>query len=133
MSNSATDPAGGPERIFTDLTDRQADGLACAICNTDYLTAPVPHVPVGRSLTSSQVFACIGDCVHTAKRAEARGVRLCHLTVPSARNSSRTAGRCRAVARLSRSRRSSRTARTPPVWWAIGRASSATVAAASMS
>jgi hypothetical protein len=39
--------------IFTELTDRQADGLACVVCGAAYLTNPVPHVPVGRSHTGS--------------------------------------------------------------------------------
>ncbi len=40
------------------LTAAQADGLACVVCGTDYLRDTVPHTPVGRSHTGSQVFAC---------------------------------------------------------------------------
>ncbi|MFB7289002.1 hypothetical protein [Actinacidiphila glaucinigra] len=42
-----------------DLTPAQADGLACVVCHADYLTVRTPHVPVGRSSTGSQVFACV--------------------------------------------------------------------------
>ncbi|MCX9191961.1 hypothetical protein C3Y87_11140 [Carbonactinospora thermoautotrophica] len=42
------------------LTSAQRDGLACVVCGRDYLKNPVPRVPVGRSGTSSQVFACDG-------------------------------------------------------------------------
>ncbi|PNG93478.1 hypothetical protein SMF913_28943 [Streptomyces malaysiensis] len=42
------------------LTPAQADGLACVACGADYLHIHVPHVPVGRSVTGSQVFACVG-------------------------------------------------------------------------
>lgn len=42
------------------LTPEQADGLACVYpgCGVSYLTGKVPHVPVGRSATGSQVFEC---------------------------------------------------------------------------
>jgi hypothetical protein len=63
VSNNATCVlAGGPDRIFTNLTERQAEGLACVVCGADYLTDTVPHVPVGRSHTGSQVFACQAGC-----------------------------------------------------------------------
>ena len=56
-----------PETITTGLTAVQADGLACVICGLDYLCAPgSASVPVGRSVTSSQVFACIGLCAEAA-------------------------------------------------------------------
>lgn len=50
-----TDP-----RIYRGLRPEQADGLACIVCGTNYLTdAPKSgSVPVGRSVTNSQVFAC---------------------------------------------------------------------------
>lgn len=48
------------EKIVTGLTPSQADGLACVVCGVDYLRVHVPHVPVGRSVTGSQVFACVG-------------------------------------------------------------------------
>ncbi|MEV5839750.1 hypothetical protein [Nocardia sp. NPDC052112] len=46
------------EQIITGLIPLQADGLACVVCGADYLHVRVPHVPVGRSVTGSQVFAC---------------------------------------------------------------------------
>jgi hypothetical protein len=52
-----------PEEIIAGLTADQADGLACVICGRDYLRAPgSASVPVGRSVTGSQVFACVGRC-----------------------------------------------------------------------
>lgn len=50
------------DTIVTGLTALQADGLACVTCGTDYLTVSTPHVPVGRSVTGSQVFPCVGCC-----------------------------------------------------------------------
>jgi hypothetical protein len=44
--------------ILRNLTPAQADGLACVVCGADYLVVRTPHVPVGRSETGSQVFAC---------------------------------------------------------------------------
>ncbi|MGH3565440.1 MAG: hypothetical protein ACRDRH_05310 [Pseudonocardia sp.] len=55
--------------IITGLTTLQADGLACVTCGTDYLTVAAPHVPVGRSVTGSQVFACVGCCPDKVQRA----------------------------------------------------------------
>jgi len=49
------------DEIFTGLTPLQADGLACVVCGVDYLSVRIPHVPVGRSGTGSQVFTCV-DC-----------------------------------------------------------------------
>jgi hypothetical protein len=54
--------SGGSDRIFTHLTEQEAEGLACVVCDADYLTDPTPHVPVGRSRTGSQVFACQAGC-----------------------------------------------------------------------
>jgi hypothetical protein len=48
------------EKIITGLTPSQADGLACVVCGADYLRVHVHHVPVGRSVTGSQVFVCVG-------------------------------------------------------------------------
>ncbi|GAA5115277.1 hypothetical protein [Haloechinothrix salitolerans] len=62
------------DTIIAGLTTVQADGLACVACGADYLQVRVPHVPVGRSVTGSQVFACVGCCPDDAPRA-ARGVR----------------------------------------------------------
>jgi len=56
-----------PETIITGLTTAQADGLACVICDRDYLrTRGSRSVPVGRSVTGSQVFACVGRCAEAA-------------------------------------------------------------------
>jgi len=56
-------------KIITRLTDLQADGLACVTCGTDYLMVLTPHVPVGRSATGSQVFACVACCPEGAQVA----------------------------------------------------------------
>jgi hypothetical protein len=45
--------------IVIGLTVLQADGLACVVCGADFLRVCVSHVPVGRSVTGSQVFACV--------------------------------------------------------------------------
>lgn len=50
----------------TQLTPAQADGLSCVVCGADYLTVAVPHRPVGRSATGSQVFACTATCTDGA-------------------------------------------------------------------
>ena len=50
------------EIIMSGLTPLQADGLGCVACGADYLRVRVLHVPVGRSVTGSQVFACVGRC-----------------------------------------------------------------------
>lgn len=52
---------------YQHLTTAQADGLACVTCNADYLTVRTPHVPVDRSHTGSQIFACAGPCAETAQ------------------------------------------------------------------
>lgn len=59
--------------IIAGLTPTQADGLACVVCGTDYLLAPVPNVPVGRAVTGSQVFACV-DCDPGEPQPPAGGV-----------------------------------------------------------
>ncbi|MGH3907001.1 MAG: helix-turn-helix domain-containing protein [Pseudonocardiaceae bacterium] len=50
---------GGTDPAAEGLSPAQADGLACVVCNADFLTVKVPHRPVGRSHTGSQVFACV--------------------------------------------------------------------------
>jgi hypothetical protein len=56
-----------PEKIISGLTADQADGLACVVCGLDYLDTPrSASVPVGRSVTGSQVFACVGRCAEAA-------------------------------------------------------------------
>jgi hypothetical protein len=55
------------ERIWSGLDVLAADGLACVICGRDFLSrAPRVRLPVGRSHTGSQVFACVGDCAEMA-------------------------------------------------------------------
>jgi hypothetical protein len=60
------------EKIITGLTPPQADGLACVVCGADYLRVHVPHAPVGRSITGSQVFVCAG-CHLPDERPEVGG------------------------------------------------------------
>ncbi|RJQ86631.1 hypothetical protein [Amycolatopsis panacis] len=57
------------EASITGLTAPHADGLACVLCGADYLRVRVPHVPVRRSVTGSQVFACLGCCLDDARPA----------------------------------------------------------------
>ncbi|OBA40324.1 hypothetical protein A5789_17605 [Nocardia sp. 852002-51101_SCH5132738] len=45
-------------QTITGLTALQADELACVVRGADYRHIRVPHVPVSRSVTDSQVFAC---------------------------------------------------------------------------
>ena len=45
-----------PETIFKALDPVQADGLACVVCGADFLRVPVPHLPVGRSVTRQPRF-----------------------------------------------------------------------------
>ena len=52
--------------LWYDLDPAQADGLTCVICSRDFLRHPVPRVPVGRSVTGSQVMACVGSCAEQA-------------------------------------------------------------------
>ncbi|MCA1709802.1 MAG: hypothetical protein LC808_43595 [Actinobacteria bacterium] len=56
------------EQTWTALGSAQADGLACVICARDYLRRPTSRIPVGRSATGSQVFACDGGCADLAYR-----------------------------------------------------------------
>jgi len=63
------------ERIWTELDPASADGLACVICRRDLRTRGSVAVPVGRSQTGSQVFACIGNCAARATRESAGGER----------------------------------------------------------
>jgi hypothetical protein len=56
------------DTLITGLTPVQVDGLACVACRADYLRVRVPHVPVGRSMTGSQVFACVGCRLDDARR-----------------------------------------------------------------
>jgi hypothetical protein len=58
------------EKIVTRLTPLQADGLACGACGADYLHV---HVPIGRSRTGSQVFACMACRRPSDQRSEPEG------------------------------------------------------------
>ena len=58
-----------PEQTWTALEPVQANGLACVVCARDFLRHPTQQIPVGRSPTGSQVFACDGACTHLAHRA----------------------------------------------------------------
>ncbi|MGB6162024.1 MAG: hypothetical protein WBF75_05530 [Pseudonocardiaceae bacterium] len=56
------------ERIWTGLDVLAADGLACVICGRGLLSrGSRVRLPVGRSQSGSQVFACIGDCAAMAE------------------------------------------------------------------
>ena len=63
------------ERIWTELDPATANGLACVTCGRDLRTRGSVAVPVGRSQTDSQVFACAGDCAQQATRESAGGER----------------------------------------------------------
>jgi hypothetical protein len=56
-----------PDPTINDLTPTQADGFDCVHCGISYIRVPVPHVPVGRSVTGSQVFACRDVCAAEVK------------------------------------------------------------------
>ncbi|MGH3924751.1 MAG: helix-turn-helix domain-containing protein, partial [Pseudonocardiaceae bacterium] len=56
------------------LSAAQADGLACVVCSADFLAGGASHVPVGRSASGSQVFACLGPCEKAAAPAGLEGV-----------------------------------------------------------
>ena len=63
------------DAIIARLTALQAGGLACVACGAGYLHVRVPHVPVGRSVTGSQVFACVGCCLDDAQCAAGGALR----------------------------------------------------------
>lgn len=55
------------ERVWMGLDRVTATGLACVVCARDFRVRGAPaRVPVGRSYTGSQVFACVGQCVEEA-------------------------------------------------------------------
>jgi hypothetical protein len=47
---------------INQLNPAQSDGLACVSCAVSYLTVRIPHRPVGRSHTGSQIFVCSPAC-----------------------------------------------------------------------
>ena len=62
-SHPATPPDAQVRVNLAHLSPAQADGLACVVCGADYLTVKVPHLPVGRSRTGSQIFVCSTTCL----------------------------------------------------------------------
>src|SRR5882757_3439180 len=60
-----------PNRILMGLTERAADGLECPVCgkSADYPFRP-PTMPVGRSESGAQVFACVGACAAVIARRQ---------------------------------------------------------------
>jgi hypothetical protein len=54
------------ERIWTGLPAAAADGLACVICGRGLRGRGRSWVPVGRSHTGAEVFACLRDCADRA-------------------------------------------------------------------
>jgi len=61
-----------PDRYWPGLNPAQADGLACVCCGVDYLDHPASHVPVGWSVTGSQVFACMDSPQRCAEKVAAQ-------------------------------------------------------------
>ncbi len=56
-----------PERIWRGgLSPAQADGQACVVCGRNFRVRGSVAVPVGRSSTGSQVFACVRGCADEA-------------------------------------------------------------------
>lgn len=66
-TDPATDDDGEPGDGLSEL---QADGMACVVCGLDYRRDGTPHVPVGRSPSGSQVFACTGHAHAAAGQFE---------------------------------------------------------------
>ncbi|HEX4701825.1 MAG TPA: hypothetical protein VH352_06835 [Pseudonocardiaceae bacterium] len=64
--SARTDTVATTDTVWPDLNPDQADGQACVVCARHYLCHRVAHVPVGRSVTGSQVFACVGVCAASA-------------------------------------------------------------------
>ncbi len=78
-------PAVVSEPVWRGLNPAQADGRECVMCESSFVEPAVPEahrlgarpgtrgtpsgistVPVGRSETGSQIFACIGICAALA-------------------------------------------------------------------
>lgn len=55
-----------PNRVWPHLNAAQADGLACVMCATPTSDRQAGSMPVGRSDTGSQVFACSATCARQA-------------------------------------------------------------------
>lgn len=54
------------ERIWTRLDAAAADGQTCVVCGRSFRFRGSVCLPVGRSHTGSQVFACVGVCAQQA-------------------------------------------------------------------
>jgi hypothetical protein len=54
------------EWTWSGLSPKRADGLVCVICGRSFLRTGSVFVPVGRSRTGSQVFACADRCAERA-------------------------------------------------------------------
>jgi len=52
--------------VWIGLGLAQADGQACVVCGRNFRIRRSVSVPVGRSRTGSQVFACVGRCAEAA-------------------------------------------------------------------
>lgn len=62
-----------PERTWRGgLSPAQADGQACVACGRNFRAKGSVAVPVGRSSTGSQVFACVRGCVDDAAERAGR-------------------------------------------------------------
>lgn len=57
------------ERTWAGLSPAQRDGQACVVCGRSVRVRGSVAVPVGRSSTGSQVFACVGGCAEHAVAA----------------------------------------------------------------
>ena len=64
-------PDDTPDQQFPGLSLAQADGRACVVCGRRLRGRGLVWLPVGRSHTGSQVFACAGACAQTATTPDA--------------------------------------------------------------
>ena len=64
-------PDNTPDHQFPGLSPAQADGQACVVCGRRLRGRGLVWLPVGRSHTGSQVFACAGSCASTAMAPDA--------------------------------------------------------------
>jgi hypothetical protein len=55
------------DQSWTGLSPVQADGQACVICGRSVHTTGSVHVPIGHSVTGSQVYTCTGFCANLAQ------------------------------------------------------------------
>ena len=64
-------PDNTPDHQFPGLSPAQADGQACVVCGRRLRGCGLVWLPVGRSHTGSQVFACAVTCAHAATASDA--------------------------------------------------------------